>query len=259
MTGRLADKVAVITGGGSGLGRASALRFAAEGAAVAVADLLPAAAEETVALVEKEGGQALAVAMDVADAASVDGAFDVIATRFGRVDVLLNSAGIASRGSVANAEEEDWDRCFAVNVKGTFLAARAALRQMNPPAGQSASIINIASVAGLVSVENVAAYCASKGAVISLTRSMANDLAPRRVRVNCICPGTVYTPLMEPLVKLRGGGDWDKGMALTLEKYPIGRLGHADDIANLALFLASDEASWMTGSIIADDGGMTSR
>jgi NAD(P)-dependent dehydrogenase (short-subunit alcohol dehydrogenase family) len=259
MTGRLADKVAVITGGGSGLGRASALRFAAEGAAVAIADLSPAAAEETVALVEKEGGQALGVAMDVADAASVDSAFDVIATRLGRVDVLLNSAGIASRGSVANAEEADWDRCFAVNVKGTFLAARAALRHMEPAEGQSGSIINIASVAGLVSVENAAAYCASKGAVISLTRSMANDLAPRRVRVNCICPGTVFTPLMEPLIMARGGGDYHKGMAMTLEKYPIGRLGNPDDIANLALFLASEEAAWMTGSIIADDGGMTSR
>src|SRR4051794_2069680 len=169
MPGRLAERVAVITGGGSGLGRAAALRFAAEGAAVAIADLSPAAAEETVALVEKEGGQALGVAMDVADAAGVDHAFDAIATRFGRVDVLLNSAGIASRGSVANAEEADWDRCFAVNVKGTFLATRAALRYMDPPEGQSGSIINIASVAGLVSVENAAAYCASKGAVISLT------------------------------------------------------------------------------------------
>jgi len=259
MTGRLADRVAVITGGGSGLGRASALRFAAEGAAVAIADLSAAAAEETVALVEKEGGQALTVTMDVADAASVDSALDAIAARFGRVDVLLNSAGIASRGSVATAEEADWDRCFAVNVKGTYLASRAALRHMDPPAGQSGSIVNIASVAGLVSVENAAAYCASKGAVISLTRSMANDLAPRRVRVNCICPGTVFTPLMEPLVVARGGGDYDKGMAMTLEKYPIGRLGAPDDIANLALFLASEEAAWMTGSIIADDGGMTSR
>jgi NAD(P)-dependent dehydrogenase (short-subunit alcohol dehydrogenase family) len=259
MTGRLADKVAVITGGGSGLGRASALRFSAEGARVAIADLSLEAAEETVELVEKDGGQALAVAMDVADAASVDSALDAVAARFGRVDVLLNSAGIASRGSVANADEADWDRCFAVNVKGTFLASRAALRHLNPAEGQSGSIINIASVAGLVSVENAAAYCASKGAVISLTRSMANDLAPRRVRVNCICPGTVFTPLMEPLIVARGGGDYDKGMAMTLEKYPIGRLGNPDDIANLALFLASEEAAWMTGSIIADDGGMTSR
>jgi NAD(P)-dependent dehydrogenase (short-subunit alcohol dehydrogenase family) len=129
---------------------------------------------------------------------------------------------------------------------------------MQPAAGQTGSIVNIASVAGLVAVEHVAAYCASKGAVISLTRSMANDLAGRRVRVNAICPGTVVTPLMAPLIAQRGGGDYDKGMAMTLEKYPIGRLGSVEDIANLALFLASEESSFMTGSIVAADGGMTS-
>jgi NAD(P)-dependent dehydrogenase (short-subunit alcohol dehydrogenase family) len=130
---------------------------------------------------------------------------------------------------------------------------------MQPAAGQTGSIVNIASVAGLVAVEHVAAYCASKGAVISLTRSMANDLAGQRVRVNAICPGTVLTPLMEPLIALRGGGDYGRGLAMTVEKYPIGRLGTVEDIANLALFLASEEASFMTGSILTSDGGMTSR
>jgi NAD(P)-dependent dehydrogenase (short-subunit alcohol dehydrogenase family) len=259
MTGRLSDKVVAITGGGSGIGRAAAVRFAAEGAVVAVLDLRLDAAEESVALVEKEGGQALAVTVDVADAASVATAFAAVADRFGRIDALFNNAGIFSRGSVAVAEEDDWDRTFAVNVKGVFLCARAALPHMNPAEGQTGSIINVASVAGLVAVENVAAYCASKGAVISLTRSMANDLAPQRVRVNAICPGTVFTPLMEPLIAIRGGGDYDKGMAMTLEKYPIGRLGTVDDIANLALFLASEESSFMTGSILTSDGGMTSR
>lgn len=259
MTGRLSEKVAVITGGGSGIGRAAALRFAAEGARLAILDLAVPAAEETVALVTSAGAQAMAVATDVADATSVAAAFDAVADRFGRVDVLLNNAGIVSRGSVAVADEADWDRCFAVNVKGVFLCARAALPHMNPAAGQTGSIVNIASVAGLVAVEHVAAYCASKGAVISLTRSMANDLAGQRVRVNAICPGTVLTPLMAPLIALRGGGDYDRGMAMTVEKYPIGRLGTVEDIANLALFLASEEASFMTGSILTSDGGMTSR
>jgi NAD(P)-dependent dehydrogenase (short-subunit alcohol dehydrogenase family) len=130
---------------------------------------------------------------------------------------------------------------------------------MTPADGATSSIVNTASVAGLVSVENVAAYCAAKGAVIALTRSMANDLAPLRVRVNAICPGTVLTPLIESLVAIRGGGDYDKGMSMTLEKYPIGRLGKVEDIANLALYLASEEASFVTGSIITADGGMTSR
>jgi NAD(P)-dependent dehydrogenase (short-subunit alcohol dehydrogenase family) len=259
MTGRLAGRTAVITGGGSGIGRAAALRFAAEGAAVAALDVRLDAAAETAALVEKAGGRAFAVEADVANAASVDAAIDAAAGELGGLHVLFNNAGIFSRGSVAVAEEADWDRCFAVNVKGVFLCSRAALRHMSPNEGSTASIVNTASVAGLVAVENVAAYCAAKGAVIALTRSMANDLAPRRVRVNAICPGTVHTPLIDGLVALRGGGDYDKGMAMTLEKYPIGRLGQADDIANLALYLASEESSFMTGSIIAADGGMTSR
>jgi len=259
MGGRLAGKVAVITGGGSGIGREAALRFAAEGAAVAVLDLSDSAGADTVALVEKDGGRAVAVVADVADAASVDAAMDAIAAALGRVDVLFNNAGIFSRGSVATAEEADWDRCFAVNVKGVFLCSRAALRHMAPPDGATASIVNTASVAGLVAVENIAAYCAAKGAVIALTRAMANDLAPRRVRVNAICPGTIHTPLIEPLIALRGGGDYDRGLAMTLEKYPIGRLGQPEDIANLALFLASEEASFMTGAIVTSDGGMTAR
>lgn len=259
MGGRLADKVAVITGAGSGIGRAAALRFASEGAAVAVLDLREDAAAETAALVEKDGGRAAPFGVDVADAASVDSAFRRAAAEFGRFDVLFNNAGIFSRGSVEVAEEDDWDRCMAVNVKGVFLCSRAALRDMDPPTGTHASIVNTASVAGLAAVENVAAYCAAKGAVIALTRAMANDLAARRIRVNAICPGTVHTPLIESLIAVRGGGDYDRGMAMTLEKYPIGRLGTAEDIAHLALFLASDESSFMTGSIVTADGGMTSR
>jgi NAD(P)-dependent dehydrogenase (short-subunit alcohol dehydrogenase family) len=260
MSGRLAGRTAIITGGGSGIGRTTALRFAEEGAAVAVLDLRAEAAAETAALVEKHGGRAVAFTADVADAASVDAAIDAAAAELGRIDVLFNNAGIFSRGNVAVAEEDDWDRCMAVNVKGVFLCSRAALRHMDPPADTPhASIVNTASVAGLVAVENVAAYCAAKGAVIALTRSMANDLAPRRVRVNAICPGTIYTPLIEPLIALRGGGDYDRGLALTLEKYPIGRLGAGEDIANAALFLASAESAFMTGSIVTVDGGMTSR
>ncbi len=253
--GRLAGKVALITGAGSGIGQASAVRFAREGAVVGVLDLDGDAAARSVKLVEGEGGRALAIAADVTRGEEVAAAVDTLVDAFGALHVLYNNAGVDSRGSVAVADEADWDRCFAVNVKGTFLTSRAALRHMST----GGSIVNQGSVAGLVGVLNFAAYCAAKGAVISLTRSMAVDLAPRGIRVNVICPGTVYTPLMEPMLRARGDGDLEVGLAKTLVKYPIGRLGDVIDIANVALFLASDEAAFMTGSVVTPDGGMTAQ
>lgn len=258
-TGRLAGKVALVTGGGSGIGRAAALRFASEGAAVAVLDLREDAAAETAALITKQDGQALAVTADVSVAAQVEEAVTRAAAEFGRLDVVYNNAGVGSRGSVAVAEEDDWDLSLGVNAKGTFLVSRAALRHMDPAEGETASIINQGSVAGLVGVPNFAAYCAAKGAVIALTRSMAIDLAPRRIRVNVICPGTVFTPLMEPMLRARGDGDMAAGLARTLVKYPIGRLGTPEEIASVALFLACDDASFMTGSVLTADGGMTAQ
>jgi NAD(P)-dependent dehydrogenase (short-subunit alcohol dehydrogenase family) len=253
---RLAGRVALVTGGGSGIGRATVRRFAAEGAAVAVLDVRGDAAAETVELVP--GGSAMALTADVTVAAEVDAAVHAAVERFGRLDVLINNAGsFGALGSVEIVDEEDWDRCMAVNVKGVQLCARAALRHFAPASGESAAIVNIASVAGLVGIGWASAYCASKGAVVALTRQMAIDLGPRRVRVNAICPGTVLTPMSEPLLAVRGGGDLAAGIAMTVEKYPIGRLGTPDEIANLALFLAGEEASFLTGSIVAADGGMT--
>jgi NAD(P)-dependent dehydrogenase (short-subunit alcohol dehydrogenase family) len=163
---------------------------------------------------------------------------------------------VDSRGSVEVAEDSDWERAFAINAKGTFLCSRAVLPHMT---GTEGSIINQGSVAALVGVPNFAAYCAAKGAVVSLTRSMAIDLAPRGVRVNVICPGTVFTPLMEQMLRARGGGDLEDGLAKTVAKYPIGRLGTPVEIANVALFLASAEASFLTGAVITSDGGMTAQ
>lgn len=257
MSGRLEGKVAVVTGGGSGIGRAAAVLFAAEGGSVAVLDRVGEAAQETVDEILAADGAALAVTADIVNSDEVRAAFDRVSAELGSVNVLYNNAGVNSSGSVVTSTEQDWDRCMAVNAKGTYICSAAAARMMAGNGG--GSIVNQGSVAALVGVANFAAYCASKGAVVALTRSMAVDLAPDGIRVNVICPGTVYTPLMRPMLTARGGGDEEKGLAMTVAKYPLGRLGTPEDIARVALFLASDESAFMTGSVVTPDGGMTAQ
>ena len=254
---RLAGRSALITGAGSGIGRATAELFAEEGAAVAVVDLDAAAAEAVAGSISDSGGVACAIGADVSADDQITAAVDRAARLLGRLDIVYNNAGVGAAGSVAEATEENWDRCFDVNVKGTFLTSRAAIPHLQAAGG--GSIVNQASVAALVGIQGFAAYCAAKGAVVSLTRSMAVDLAPMGIRVNVLCPGTVYTPLMAPLMLERGQGDLGRGLALTAAKYPIGRIGEPSEIARAALFLASSEASFVTGSVFTVDGGMTAQ
>jgi NAD(P)-dependent dehydrogenase (short-subunit alcohol dehydrogenase family) len=255
--GKLSGKVALVTGGGSGIGRAASLKFAEEGAQVAVVDVDEAAARSVAKEILDVGGKAVAIVADVSSAADAAQMVDTTLRELGALHILYNNAGVDSTGSVLDGTEEDWDRCLDVNAKGTFLSSKFAAAEIEASGG--GAIINQGSVAALVGIREFAAYCAAKGAVVSLTRAMAVDLAPRGIRVNCICPGTVFTPMMEPMIRKRGGGDLQKGLELTVQKYPIGRLGTPEDIARVALFLASDDAAFVTGAVYAADGGMTAQ
>ncbi|MYC84308.1 MAG: glucose 1-dehydrogenase [Acidimicrobiia bacterium] len=254
---RLEARAALVTGAGSGIGRATAELFASEGAGVAILDRDGHAAESAASAISATGAEAYPVVADVSSSEEIARAVDRAARLLGRLDIVYNNAGVGSTGSVVDATEEDWDRCFAVNVKGTYLTSQAAIPHLEAAGG--GSIINQASVAALVGIQGFAAYCAAKGAVVSLTRAMAIDFAPIGIRVNALCPGTVYTPLMEPLMRERGGGSIERGLEITAAKYPIGRLGTPMEIANAALFLASEDAAFVTGTIFTVDGGMTAQ
>ena len=241
---RLDGKVAIVTGGASGLGLAAALRFAEEGAQVACLDVQEAQADGM-----------LGLAADVTDEQALNEAVATVTSRLGPPDVLYANAGIAGEGRVHELSREAWDRVIAVNLTGVFLSAKVVLPAMLERG--RGSIILQSSVAGLAGVRNLPAYAAAKGGVIALARQMSADYAQHGVRTNAICPGTVRTPLVEEVFRHRHGADADAVLARRDRDYPTGRLGRAADIANLALFLASDEAEWITGATYPVDGGAT--
>ncbi|HYL86122.1 MAG TPA: SDR family oxidoreductase [Candidatus Angelobacter sp.] len=250
---RLSGKVALITGGGTGIGRAIALAFARESASVAVAGRRLEKLQQVTAEIAKAGGQAIALECDVTRAQDAERAVADTAEKFGKLNVLVNNAGTLSVSTVANVSEEDWDRVMTVNLKGPFLMSRAALKEFRKAGG--GAIVNIGSVLGLVAMQNRAAYCASKGGVTMLTKAMALDHADEKVRVNCICPSIVETELVKGLFN-----DSEQGKALRKARegtIPLGRFGKPMDVAELAVFLASEESSWITGAAIPLDGGLT--
>ena len=255
---RLEDKVALITGGGSGIGRASALLFAQEGARVVASDLREDDAAETAEMVKEAGGQAVAVAGDVSS--SRDAALMVQTTvqAYGRLDALVNSAGISARNALPEGAEPEavWDRVIEVNLKGTYLVSWHAVPEMERSGG--GSIINLASIIGLIGYRVGAGggfnpYASSKGGVVQFTRNLAIDVASSNIRVNCICPGYVATNLTRALTENR------ESLASLEAVHPMGRLGRPEEIAYAALYLASDESSYVTGAPLVVDGGYTAR
>lgn len=250
---RLTGKIALITGGGTGIGRACALLFAREGARVAIAGRRREPLEETAEEIRAAGGEALAVQCDVSKAADAARAVAETAARFGGLNVLVNSAGILSTTSVEATSEEEWDRVMAANLKGPYLMSRAALGELRKAGG--GSIVNIGSILGLVAYRDRAAYCASKGGVTMLTKAMALDHAREGIRVNCICPAIVETDMVKAVIdKLPDPAAVRRARTATI---PLGRMGRPEDPAHMAVYLASEESSWVTGAAFPLDGGLS--
>jgi len=252
MAGRLDGNVAVITGGGNGIGRATTLRFLSEGAAVVVADINQETGQETIALARQagHGDRVRFVRADVTVEADVAAAIAAAPAAFGRLDCVFNNAGVAGAfGPVTHIELEEWDWTFAVLVRGVFLGLKHGARVMKAQ-GQGGCFINTASIAGLSGGDGPQAYSAAKAAVINLTRAVAIELAPHHIRVNAICPGGILTPLLH-----RGSPDVVEPLLRTLQPWP--EAGQPEHIAAVALFLASSDARFVTGEALVADGGLT--
>lgn len=250
--GRLEGKVSVVTGGGSGIGRAISLSFAKEGAEVIVLDLASDRARDTAALISEAGGQVDTEVCDVSNATAVRKTFASIHSRHGGVEILVNSAGIAHIGNLETTPEEEMDRVYSVNVKGVYNCMRAAIGQM----AKGAVILNMASIASKVGLLNRFAYSMSKGAVLSMTLSVARDYLERKIRCNCICPARVHTPFVDGYLKANYPDQMEEMFSELSKAQPIGRMAQPEEVAHLTVFLCSDEAAFITGVACDLDGGV---
>jgi len=248
---QLSGKVALITGGAAGIGRATALLFAREGAAVAMADLNAQAGEAVVGEITRSGGRAIFESADITRAEDCRRVVERTIREFGRLDILFNNAGIIRRATILELSEDDWDRLMAVNVKSIYLLSREVLPHMQKQGG--GSIINTASGWGLAGGAKAAVYCASKGAVVLLTKAMAIDHGPQKIRVNCICPGDTDTGMLR--VEAQQLGEENGRFLAEAAKRPLGRVGSPDEIAQAVLYLASEASSFVTGTALVVDGG----
>lgn len=250
---RLTNKVALITGGGTGIGRACAEVFAREGAAVVVSGRRSEPLQEVQRAIAAAGGRALAHSCDVSRAADVEGLIAHAVREFGTLSVVVNNAGLWMAATAEETSEADWDALMNVNLKGVFLVSRAAIPVLRRAGG--GSIINIGSILGLVGMKRRVAYAASKGGVTLLSKAMALDLGSDNIRVNCICPGIVETGMVRDV--LGQSPDPEAERRRRIEQLAVGRIGQPEDVAHLALYLASDESAWMTGAAIPLDAGFT--
>ena len=243
---KLKGKVALVTGFGSGLGQAVAMLFALEGAQVMGTSTTEAKGKETLDVITEKGGRARFLAGDVRIHEQMQTVVEEAAKHFGGIDIVVNSAGVRANGSIVEISEEVWDRTLDTNLKGAFIVSRLAIPEMVRRGG--GVIIHIAARSGMTGQAGRAAYCASKGGLITLTEAMAEDHAPQKIRVNCICPGPTRTPMVDTSTPER--------MAHYAVRVPLGRIGEPEDIARAALYLASDEAAHVTAAVLPVDGGM---
>jgi NAD(P)-dependent dehydrogenase (short-subunit alcohol dehydrogenase family) len=257
---RLRDKIALVTGAGSGIGRATALLFAKEGAKVLVVDIDSEGGRETAEIIEKMGGTAIFVEADVSKEADVKKIVEVVVDKYRKIDVLHNNAGVVLVKDLVDTGEKEWTKVLDVNLKGMFLVSKHTIPEMIKRGG--GSIINTASGFGLTGAASYTAYCASKGGVIALTRAMAIELAPHNIRVNCICPGVVSTPMLDKCIRITSevsGENEEETRKSWRGSQPLGRFGKPEEIAHAALYLASNESSYTTGAILSVDGGVTAQ
>lgn len=250
----LSGKVAVVTGGGSGIGQAISTLFGRQGAQVVVLDRDVEAAKTTAADIVRNGGSAEAAVCDVSDAADVKSTFDTIVGQTRRLDILINNAGVAHVGNIERTAEDDFDRLYRVNVKGVYLCSRAAVPVMVAQGG--GVILNMASIVSFIGVADRFAYSMTKGAVLTMTKSVAIDYVKQRVRCNCICPARIHTPFVDGFVKKNYPGREDAVLRELSDYQPMGRMGTPEEVAYLALYLCSDEASFVTGQAYPLDGGV---
>jgi NAD(P)-dependent dehydrogenase (short-subunit alcohol dehydrogenase family) len=250
---RLKDKVAIVTGGTSGIGRATALLFAREGARVVVVGRDPARGQQVVDEIEAAGGEAMFIRCDVRFPDECRRAVEGTLEALGRIDVVVNNAGVFYANTAIDCTEEEWDETVDISLKGTFLMSKYALPHMIE--GGRGAIVNVASGWGLVGGNEAAAYCAAKGGVVLLTKALAVDHSAQGIRVNCVCPGDVDTPMLVDDARRRGMA-WADYMAEAANR-PMRRVGKPEEVARAVLFLASDEASFVTGAALAVDGGGT--